>query len=180
MGLCGRAPGRFARSLAVPVSYACALRLLRRVPVPEVRIPRVIGVDDFALRRRQGYATVVINAGSGERIEVPSVREAVTVEAWLCGHPGIEAVCRDGSAAYAEAVRRALPDEVQISDRRRLWHRLAEAVRKEEETGHHHPRAPATGPRPARARSRTSAVRTAPERALTPDVGHTRHWILRI
>lgn len=36
----------------MPVSYACALRLLRRVPLPVVRIPRVIGVDDFALRRR--------------------------------------------------------------------------------------------------------------------------------
>ncbi|WP_263974390.1 hypothetical protein [Streptomyces triticiradicis] len=35
--LCGRASARVARSLAVPVSYASALRLLRRVPVPEGR-----------------------------------------------------------------------------------------------------------------------------------------------
>lgn len=40
-------------------------------------------------------------------------------------------MCRDGSATYAEAVRRALPDAVQISDRWHLWHNLAEAVRKE-------------------------------------------------
>ncbi|EFL37262.1 transposase [Streptomyces griseoflavus Tu4000] len=46
----------------MPVSYASALRLLRRVPVPEVRVPRVIGVADFALRRRHSYATIIINA----------------------------------------------------------------------------------------------------------------------
>lgn len=115
--LCGRASARLTRYLAVPVSYASALRLLRRVPVPEVRIPRVIGVDDFALRRRHSYATIIINAETGERIEVLPGREAATLEAWLRRHPGIEAVCRDGSATYAEAVRRALPDAVQISDR---------------------------------------------------------------
>jgi len=118
----------------VPVSYASALRLLRllrRVPVPTVRVPRVIGVDDFALRRRRSYATIITNAETGERIEVLPGREAAPLEAWLRGHPGIEAVCRDGSAAHAEAVRRALPDALQTSDRWHLWHNLAEAVRKE-------------------------------------------------
>ena len=91
----------------------------------------MIGVDDVALRRRHSYATIIINAETGERIEVLPGREAATLEAWLRGHPGIEAVCRDGSATYAEAVRRALPDAVQISDRWHLWHNLAEAVRKE-------------------------------------------------
>lgn len=111
----------------MPVSHASALRLLRRMPVPTVRIPRVIGVDDFALRRRHSYATIIINAETGERIEALPGREAATLEAW---HPRTEAVYRDGSATYAQAVRRALPDAVQISDRRHLWHNLAEAVRK--------------------------------------------------
>ncbi len=82
-----------------------------------VRIPWVIGVDDFALRRRHSYATIIIDAETGEKIEVLPDREAATLEAWLREHPGIEAVCRDGSATCAEAVRRALPNAVQISDR---------------------------------------------------------------
>ena len=40
-------------------------------------------------------------------------------------------MCRDGSGAYGEAVRRALPGAVQVGDRWHLWHGLGEAVRKE-------------------------------------------------
>jgi transposase len=40
-------------------------------------------------------------------------------------------VCRDGSGAYGEAVRRVLPGAVQAGDRWHLWHGLGEAVRKE-------------------------------------------------
>lgn len=70
--LCGRASARLTRSLAMPVPYASALQLPRRVPMPVVRIPRVIGVDDFALRRRHSYATIIINAETSQRIEVLS------------------------------------------------------------------------------------------------------------
>jgi transposase len=58
-------------------------------------------------------------------------RTADLVGEWLRGHPGVQVVCRDGSGAYGEAVRRALPGVVQVSDRWHLWHGLAEAVQKE-------------------------------------------------
>ncbi|MFJ9460819.1 ISL3 family transposase [Kitasatospora sp. NPDC101447] len=126
--LCGRAAARLAPALAVPLSYATALRVLRRIPAPVVQVPRVIGVDDFALRRRHRYATVIINAETGERIDVLPDREAATLEVWLREHPGAEVVCRDGSATYAEAIRRALPDAVQVSDRWHLFRNLCDKV----------------------------------------------------
>ncbi|MDQ0798214.1 hypothetical protein QFZ58_006702 [Streptomyces sp. B1I3] len=55
-------------------------------------------------------------------------REAAGLEAWLLEHPGIDTVCRDGSATYAEAIRRALPDAVQVSDRWHLWRNLCGKV----------------------------------------------------
>ncbi|MFC6060701.1 transposase, partial [Streptomyces pratens] len=108
---------RLAGLPAVPVSRSTALRRLRRLPVPASPVPRVIGVDDFALRRRHRYATIITDAQTGRRVAVLPDREAATLEPWLREHPGAEVVCRDGSATYAEAVRRALPDAVQVSDR---------------------------------------------------------------
>ncbi|MBP2329045.1 transposase [Kibdelosporangium banguiense] len=115
--LCGRAAARLTNLLAMPVSRSTALRRLLQLPLPEQSVPRVIGVDDFALRRRQRYATIVIDAETGRRVAVLPGRDAATQESWLREHPGVKVVCRDGSATYAEAVRRALPDAVQVSDR---------------------------------------------------------------
>jgi hypothetical protein len=80
---------------------------------------------------RQKYATVLIDAETGQRVDVLDGRKADVLEAWLRSHPGVEIVCRDGSGAYGEAVRRALPGAVQVGDRWHLWHLLAEAVLKE-------------------------------------------------
>ncbi|QKW39021.1 transposase [Actinomadura sp. NAK00032] len=85
----------------------------------------MIDVDDFALRRRHRYAAI-IDAQAGRCVAVLSDREAATSAAWLREHPDIEVVCRDGSAAYAEAVRRALPEVVQISGRWHLWRNLCD------------------------------------------------------
>ena len=79
-------------------------------------MPRVLGADDFALRRGQVYATILIDAQAGQRFDVLASRKAEVLEAWLRTHPGVEIVCRDGSGAYGEAVRRALPGAVQITD----------------------------------------------------------------
>jgi hypothetical protein len=48
----------------------------------------VIGVDDFALRRRHCYATIIIDAETGQRVAVLPGRDAATLESWLREHPG--------------------------------------------------------------------------------------------
>ena len=106
--LAGRAGAGLMAALGVPLSRDTALRVLLRVPLPDVSVPRVLGAGDFALRRGQVYATVLINAETGQRVDVLDGRKAGVLEAWLRSHPGAGIVCRDGSGAYGEAVRRAL------------------------------------------------------------------------
>jgi transposase len=129
--LAGRASARLLPALGIMVSRHTALRVLLKIPLAEVTVPRVLGIDDFALRRGSVYATVLIDAQTGRRVDVVPSRTADAAEQWLRDHRGVQIVCRDGSGAYGEAVRQALPGAVQVSDRWHLWHGLGEAVRKE-------------------------------------------------
>lgn len=64
-----------------------------------------LGFDDFALARGYTDATILIDAESYRRLDMLSDRKAETVAAWLRKHSGVQVMCRDGSAAYANAIR---------------------------------------------------------------------------
>jgi transposase len=129
--LAGRASARLLPALGIAVGRDTAVRVLLGIPLPDHVVPRVLGIDDFALRRCHKYATVVIDADTGARIDVLAGRGAQVVADWLRAHPGVEVVCRDGSTAYAQAVRDALPNAIQVADRWHLWRGLCDAVGKE-------------------------------------------------
>ena len=129
--LAGRAGARLLAVLGTGLSRHTALRALLRIALPDLEVPRVLGIDDFALRRGLVYATILIDAETGRRVDVLEGRTADVVAEWLRAHPGAEIVTRDGSGAYGEAVRSALPEAVQVSDRWHLWHGLAEAAWKD-------------------------------------------------
>ncbi len=52
-----------------------------------------------------------------QRIDVLADSRSETLEAWLRGNRHVEVVVRDGSTAYAEAIRWALPGALPVSDR---------------------------------------------------------------
>lgn len=129
--LAGRAAARLLPVMGIIAGKDTAVRALMGIALPERPVPRVLGIDDFALRRSRQYATVLIDADTGVRIDVLPSRHGGVVTDWLRRHPGVEVVCRDGSSTYAQAVRDADPSIVQVADRWHLWHGLAEATAKE-------------------------------------------------
>jgi transposase len=102
------------------------LRVLHAQPVAEPESPRIIGLDDWAWKKRSRYGALVVDLEGRRPIALLEQRSVAVVAAWLRKHPTIEIVARDRSEEFAAAIREALPQAVQVADRFHLVSNLVE------------------------------------------------------
>ena len=74
-------------------------------------------IDDFALKKRQRYGTIMVDLETHEIVDMIESRERCDVSRWLSGFPNLRVVSRDGSQTYASAITESHPSAMQISDR---------------------------------------------------------------
>ena len=130
LGAGGQLGTRLADRSALATTPSTLLRHLMQLPPPMAKAVRVLGVDDFAWKKRFTYGTILVDLERRKIIEILADRESTTVEKWLREHPEVEVVSHDRGKDYARAVTRAAPQALQVVDRFHLVRNLAEVLQK--------------------------------------------------
>jgi hypothetical protein len=121
---------RLAPRLGMQVKAPTLLRYLRTIPSLSDEPVRVLGIDDFAIRRGDCYGTILVNLETSKPLDLLPDRTAEAVLPWLKDHQEIEVVSRDRASGYADAVKRALPHAIQVADRYHLVQNLREHLQR--------------------------------------------------
>lgn len=126
----GQMGTRQADRTGIATTPSTLLRHLMQLPAPTLRAVRVLGVDDFAWKKRFTYGTIVVDLERRKIIDVLADRESATVEAWLQAHPEVTIVSRDRGKEFAKAATVGAPQARQVVDRFHMVKNLSEVLRE--------------------------------------------------
>ncbi len=126
----GQMGTRQADRTGIATTPSTLLRHLMQLPAPAIRAVRVLGVDDFAWRKRFTYGTILVDLERRKIIDVLADRESATVETWLKEHPEVTIVSRDRGKEFAKAATLGAPQARQVVDRFHVVRNLSEVLQE--------------------------------------------------
>ena len=126
----GQMGTRQADRTGIATTPSTLLRHLMQLPTPAIRAVRVLGVDDFAWKKRFTYGTIVVDLERRKIIGVLPDRESAAVETWLKEHPEVHIVSRDRGKQFARAATLGAPQARQVVDRFHLVKNLSEVLQE--------------------------------------------------
>jgi hypothetical protein len=126
----GEAGARLARELGLPISPDALLERIRRAPRLGAGQVKVLGVDDWAIKKGHSYGTILVDLERRRVVGLLPDRSAEGLRDWLEKHPGMEAASRDRFQPYIDAISTAAPGAVQVADRWHLLKNLSDAVER--------------------------------------------------
>ena len=123
---------RIMRATNVKVSRDTIIRLLikRYSSQPKSVCGSIIGIDDFAFKKRFSYGTIIVDEATHKPVAVLEGRDGKSLKEWLRQNQHVTTVTRDRASAYAKAVEEVLPGCMQVADRFHIHQNLMDAVNK--------------------------------------------------
>ncbi|MGO3807546.1 MAG: ISL3 family transposase, partial [Sphingobacterium sp.] len=126
----GKPAERICRQFSIPISDSSLLRIIANKELPLSTDIVALGVDDWAIKKRERYGSILIDLMTNRPIGLLQGREERTFSTWLSERNSIRVISRDRYSNYQKASTQGAPDAIQVVDRWHLLKNLGEAVRK--------------------------------------------------
>jgi transposase len=107
--------------MGMPISGDTLIRDLRQAPEPPDVAVRVVGIDDWALKKGSRYGTILVDLETHQPLDLLDSRGADEVAAWLQAHPEIEIVSRDRGKDYIKAATEGAPKPNRLRTDGTCW-----------------------------------------------------------
>ncbi len=113
-----------------PFSPDALLERIRRAPRLGAEQVKVLGVDDWAIKKGHSYGTILVDLERRRVVELLPERTAEALAESLKAHLNIEMVSRDRYQPYIDGIRAGAPKALQVADRWHLLKNLTDAVER--------------------------------------------------
>ena len=126
----GEAGASLLSIMGMAASPDTLIRLIRKIPEPEVTTPRVVSVDEWAKRKGRSYGTILVDLETHKPVDLLPEKSAESFANWLREHPGVEIISRDRCKEYINGANEGAPDAIQVADRWHLLNNLRDTLKK--------------------------------------------------